>query len=313
MPERPCPICQRMAEINDSPYGDGDDLVSCNVCGIFLIDESVAVNHLAADRSVPRHLIQGKIREFNRTSGDRAFELPGFNPFFEFLENLAEPDISTKLDLCLKYCAETSDVPGDEIRLNPDTEYPVAFARNGTEFKFYLDTLSEQGLLSLGGDLAALAVCVTHSGWLKYSQIQETIRDPKQVFLAFRFMPEIAEIIVNDVCAAIREVDFSPSHVYENREVEQTIDVKIVNEIRKSALVIADVTHASNGVYYEAGLGKGFGIPVVFSVRRDRLEDDAHFDTRQFQHITWQNADDFVQQVKDWIEAILVKNLTRPY
>ncbi len=46
--------------------------------------------------------------------------------------------------------------------------------------------------------------------------------------------------------------------------------------------------------------------------RSDRLEQDAHFDTRQFQHITWEDADHFAAQACDWIEAILINNLERP-
>lgn len=40
------------------------------------------------------------------------------------------------------------------------------------------------------------------------------------------------------------------------------------------------------GVYYEAGFAGGLGIPVIWTVAKDSL-DDVHFDTRQYNHIVW--------------------------
>jgi nucleoside 2-deoxyribosyltransferase len=52
--------------------------------------------------------------------------------------------------------------------------------------------------------------------------------------------------------------------------------------------VIADVTFASTGVYFEAGYALGLGRPVIWTCRSDRKAQDMHFDTRQYNHILWE-------------------------
>ncbi|MDD9797634.1 MAG: hypothetical protein OXT03_00745, partial [Alphaproteobacteria bacterium] len=43
-------------------------------------------------------------------------------------------------------------------------------------------------------------------------------------------------------------------------------------------------------VYYEAGFAHGLNKQVIFTVRED-CADHVHFDTRQFNHIIWEEKD----------------------
>lgn len=58
------------------------------------------------------------------------------------------------------------------------------------------------------------------------------------------------------------------------------------------------------GVYYEAGFAQGLGIAVIWMVRQDHI-DNVHFDTRQFNHITWPDAADLREKLKNRIGAVL--------
>ncbi len=62
------------------------------------------------------------------------------------------------------------------------------------------------------------------------------------------------------------------------------IDNRLRIEIRRSRFVIADLTHHNHGAYWEAGIGEGLGIPVIYTCRRDVLIGESnemiHFDTR---------------------------------
>lgn len=76
----------------------------------------------------------------------------------------------------------------------------------------------------------------------------------------------------------------------DSKEHSNKIDDEIIAEIRRSRFVVADFTHgdtgARGGVYYEAGFAHGLNIPVIFTCRADLVE-KVHFDTRQYNHITW--------------------------
>lgn len=82
---------------------------------------------------------------------------------------------------------------------------------------------------------------------------------------------------------------------------------KIVNsEIKNSKFMVADVTEQQQGVYFEAGYALGLSIPVLWSCRKDDLK-NVHFDTRQYNHILWENENDLKDQLFHFICAIIGK------
>jgi hypothetical protein len=50
---------------------------------------------------------------------------------------------------------------------------------------------------------------------------------------------------------------------------------------------VADFTGQRGGVYFEAGFALGLGQQVIWLCRKDVLN-DVHFDTRQYNYITWE-------------------------
>lgn len=79
-----------------------------------------------------------------------------------------------------------------------------------------------------------------------------------------------------------------------------------MSEIKNSRFIVADFTEHKHGVYFEAGYALGLGVPVIWCVRNDHL-DDAHFDTHQYQYILWETTDDLENQLFDFICAIIGK------
>ncbi len=87
-------------------------------------------------------------------------------------------------------------------------------------------------------------------------------------------------------------------------EHNQKICDAIIAEIRRSRFVVADFTRHRGGVYFEAGYALGLGIPVIWTCRKDDLE-NTHFDTRQYNHIAWENEEDLFVRLKNRIEATI--------
>jgi hypothetical protein len=68
--------------------------------------------------------------------------------------------------------------------------------------------------------------------------------------------------------------------------------------------LVADFTGARTGVFFEAGIGVGLDIPVVFTCRADRsAELEEHFDTRQYNHLLWKDPSDLHDKLRLRIEA----------
>ena len=84
------------------------------------------------------------------------------------------------------------------------------------------------------------------------------------------------------------------------------IDDEIVAGIRRSKFLVADFTSHRGGVYFEAGLAIGLGLPVIWLCRKDELE-KTHFDTRQYNFIVWETdqAVELSRALQNRIEATI--------
>ncbi len=94
----------------------------------------------------------------------------------------------------------------------------------------------------------------------------------------------------------------------DREEHNEKIDDRIVAEIRKSSLLVADVTGQRNGVYFEAGFAMGLGIPVIWTCQEEEIK-KLHFDTRQYSHIKWREPQELREKLLNRIEGTL---LSRP-
>ena len=77
---------------------------------------------------------------------------------------------------------------------------------------------------------------------------------------------------------------------------------EIIARIKESRFVVADVTEHRNGVYFEGGFAMGMGLPVIWMCHEGDMK-NAHFDTRQLNHIVW--TDDIPKLRKDLANRIL--------
>jgi nucleoside 2-deoxyribosyltransferase len=82
------------------------------------------------------------------------------------------------------------------------------------------------------------------------------------------------------------------------------IDDEIIAQIRRSRFVVADFTGHRAGVYFEAGFAMGLNLPVIWSCRRDHI-DELHFDIRQFNCIDWTDPDELADRLQKRIEAVI--------
>ena len=115
------------------------------------------------------------------------------------------------------------------------------------------------------------------------------------------FTPELRAVWEDGIRPALVVLGFDPVLIGLTHG-DNKIDDRIIAEIRRSGLVVADFTGHRGGVYFEAGLAMGLGIPVIWTCRRQDLP-EAHFDTRQYQHLLWDSPEDLQEQLINHIAA----------
>ena len=148
---------------------------------------------------------------------------------------------------------------------------------------------------------------LTMRGHARLTELREVHKPSVRAFVAMWFGESMHEVYEIGIDPAIRGAGYNPVRI-DRKEHANKIDDEIIAEIRRARFVVADFTHGEEGVrggvYYEAGFAQGLGIPVIFSCREDMIK-ELHFDTRQYNHIAWNNPEELRDRLLKRIAAIL--------
>jgi len=278
----------------------------CYRCGSFTITRS--------SRKIPKN--ENKSAELSAWLRERnllGVEIPLLTSTFlkEIVKTLPVYTASEKQNKLLKALEKLTEYPGREVILIPEHDLSLAWAQNETEFNYYLKSLMDRGLVEISNaktrslDDLLYPMIITTAGWERLEKTVSDISSKLQAFVAMSFDNELVTIYENSISPAIESAGFRPYRVDSDPHLDR-IDAKIIAEIKNSRFMVADVTNQKSGVYYEAGFAHGLGIPVIWSVRHDDLK-NVHFDTRQYNHIVWEDETDLRDKLKNFILATIGK------
>ncbi len=156
---------------------------------------------------------------------------------------------------------------------------------------------------------------LTPAGVQRLEELETKAIDSEQAFVAMWFGESVNDAYEKGIQPAIEESGYKPLRI-DKKEHNNKIDDEIIAEIRRSRFAVCDFTcglieHGGKqiaiprgGVYYEAGFAQGLGIPVVWVCRADHIE-HVHFDTRQFNHITWSIPEELREKLRNRIGAVI--------
>ena len=295
-----CPVCryERHSIIGHDDHRTWVN-VDCPRCGFFSMD-LIAPQRLPVEDK-PRMKLSAWIRqhqEFARPSPTILQEnIDGI------VESLPAYRIADKQRMLLEAIERRTDNPADGAQLLLEQDFPVAWAADERELRYLVSALVERGLLkaSMGGEQVGCEI--TPDGWDYIDARRTEASTSRKVFVAMWFDNSMDDAWHQGVRAALENVGYEPRRVDKVHHVER-IDAKIQADIKESRFMVADVTGQRQGVYFEAGYAIGLGLPVVWCVRKDEL-DKVHFDTRQFNHVVWKDAEDLCEQLVARVVAVI--------
>lgn len=291
----PCPICEE--QIQYSLIGSRDAYsVECPRCDNYNIVRKALANlkntHLTIRQ---RANISGWLFE------NQVFEITSKN--LEMLLLLPSPSFHDRADKVL-------------LALEKSTEYAGQFQRrekrwiswgwciNEDEIEEILQYL-ESTLRVLKRETGDRAYKIIPAGWAHLEEIKKFNSDSDQCFVAMWFDDSMQNIYDSAISVGILDAGYKP-HRVDQREYNDKIDDEIIVQIRRSRFIVADFTGHRGGVYYEAGFAKGLGLEVIFTCRKDDME-NLHFDIRQYNCIDWDEdkLSDFRKNLSNRIERSL--------
>jgi len=199
---------------------------------------------------------------------------------------LAPATVADKARRLLRALVKKSQYPGQSVELVRQRDYPLVFGKNDEELDFFLDHLDALDWLKKEADSAGISCSVNARGWTEFEKDRAANIESEKAFVAMWFDPSMDDAYEHAIKPAIEEdAGFKAIRI---DAVEHTgkIDDRIIAEIRESRFLVADFTGHRGGVYFEAGYAMGMGLPVIWTCKAAEIT-NAHFDTRQYNHIVW--------------------------
>ena len=287
-----CPVCRVNLIRQAEPRGDLWD-VACPNCTPFVLTGSalqVLENGLSAkDLAKVAHGI------FGRGS------LPVTSDTLEsFCTTILLPDARGMVDGLLQSLAEEVEFPGGSFNLKAATWSARIGARDVRGVIWAIEQCMELGHIvgkrvpTLNPSEYAVVNCgLTLDGWKRVQELLTQAKDSRKAFIAMKFgVPELDKMFKEHWIPAVARTGFRLQRL-DDEPRAGLIDDRLRTEIRTSRFLVADLTHANPGAYWEGGFAEGLGRPVIYLCRRDVFDDPTtrpHFDTNHHLTVRWDPA-----------------------
>lgn len=291
-----CPICRDRYLADESPSGKGKRF-TCQRCGRYLLTGSAEAELSHVSDQDARMLLSGTTR--------RAWEdgVPLELTTYKLQDVLRQGQprrrsLFERADQFLLYLADRT------VRPFKNTQYHTVL-----DFTL-LGFTSEEGMHDAANFareldfVSANAQQLTVRGWRRVEELRSHRPNSRKAFVAMWFDDDLDDAWHYGFKKGIEDTDYFEALRMKELEHNEKIDDRIVGEIRTAGLVVADFTGHRGGVYFEAGFAMGLGIPVIWTCRKDDME-DLHFDTRQYNHIEWSDPDELRGKLTARILAVV--------
>ncbi len=306
-----CPVCN--TELKKEPVTDSGHVTafSCYRCGDFALSLVLVktISHFLQQNENANIKISHALRTMQRTN--KKVELS--ESMIDAILEKPLPRPKEQADLLLRWLAEHSDNPGDKIPLDPIAHHlSIIGAKSGDGFVIVLSHLIETGLVKgiikeLRDGLARHigTVALTFNGWNYYETLLKGGATYRKAFMAMKFGDTDLNYVLESVFKpSARKAGFDLFKL-DDEPRAGLIDDRLRVEIQSSDFLIADLTHANNGAYWEAGYAEGLGKPVIYTCEKETFESPqkTHFDTNHHLTVVWdKNAP---EQAGDLLKATI--------
>jgi len=297
-----CVLCGEPAS-REGVSGTSLYTVICQVCGKYVSEElnDRGFQRLTSDERAMLSAYTRELFEYDSPTPDLNV-LDNEEQVPRIIERFKNKTVQEKLNNLLLYIGRRSDYFGRPLHIQKEKDYPLTYSRNRDEFHNIRQQAFDAGFLRLpssGGN-----VMMTWEGWERFEQIRETAEPSKKCFVAMPCADELREAYEAGIKPAIEDIPYIPVFIEKSEHNEKICDL-VLAEIRGSKFVVADVTLQKQNVYYEAGFAQGLGKDVIWTCRLDDIQ-NAHFDTRQYNHILWSTPGELRKKLVNRIKATIL-------
>ena len=275
------------------PRSSGDSVeYQCHNCGVFhLSGTAVAIVANAGYAPFERAKLSYSLRKMGGGTVLSSHSLESI------IRNTKLPDASSLQDNLLLYLQGEAAGPGESMELWAPAIRGWLGALSSTSARWAIEQAMAANLLdgipvraTHNDDYRLANATLTVHGWTRVEELLRGARDSKKAFMAMKFGD-------SNLDAMFRE-HFKPAALQAGFDLLRLddepraglIDDRLRLEIRTSRFLIADLSHANAGAYWEAGFAEGLGRPVIYTCRKDVFDNPKtkpHFDTNHYLTVVW--------------------------
>jgi hypothetical protein len=297
MDDKDCILCDRPARLSGAPGTPDISELTCDVCGTYRITGSLRATILQSPLRDQRWKLAMVTRRSSEAGSPITLKSSNVRELIATAPIVRElPEV---MDRLLLYLADHTPSFAEFASVPPNA-YPLFGVRSADDLIVAMRWLEKLGYVDAGGGLDGM---ITPSGWVRAGELRRTSPQGNRAFVAMWFSDDTKDAYENGILPALRNCGYESVRV-DRIEHNEKIDDLIIAEIKRSAILVADFTGQRGGVYFEAGFAMGREMPVIRTCRQDQIS-QVHFDTRQYNHITWESAKELRERLTNRIRATL--------
>lgn len=162
--------------------------------------------------------------------------------------------------------------------------------------KYLINHLKDKNLLkrseSRDRDPNVQFLELTMDGWQRHAELKKRRVESRTAFMAMKFGNyDLDRVVTEYFKPAVARTGFE-LRVATDQQPAGLIDNHVRALLLGSRFVVADLSHANHGAYWEAGFAEGLGRPVFYTCKKSVWEDEkTHFDTNHMHTIIWDEND----------------------
>jgi len=296
-----CPVCGNILKDENQDGIRQVYSLGCGFCGTYSITDQ-AVDEIRSERKLraQSRLISGALRAFSDSKKPFYLRTDNIDDLIQAARPPRLPEDA--VDQILVLVRGRTEYYGEYAAIQPE-DIAVTYSPNFKELENYLRLAATLGYLD--GPVASREYSLTAAGWRRLAEIGRATPDGNAAFVAMWFKDDLKPAWTEGFMPALAEAGYSPIRV-DLIQHNGKIDDRIIAEIRKAAILIADFTGNRGGVYFEAGFALGIGVPVIWTCQ-SRYIKRVHFDTRQYNHLVWDEPSDLKAKLLNRIQATIVQ------
>lgn len=329
-----CPICQEDA-IKFQSTSDEIDIIKCQVCGEFGYGKRNNEPNLSEN---DKTILKTYCYRYMKANGIHRPKHITKETKDEIINSINPPrTLNDKINFIIKDLADSTSFVGETIEIPRPNGHRSYFCKNEDELQNILEEIKQQEYITgntvsiydtidTSNGLPPRKIAVTAKG-LKYADTLFNRTNSNQCFVAMWFNESttalyetIQKAVTGNPKADRNSIEFGANYnimKIDEKEHINYIPAEIIEEIKKSKFMIADLSGYRGGVYYEAGFADGLGIPVILTCSKEWFEphtdskgkthEGVHFDLKQKNILIWEDnkLDEFQKKLVARIEKIV--------